>query len=69
MRLILGNQPFLGVPGAGCPPARDAFDAPLPADVLHAKADEVLGSAHLDVEEFAAAAEAWFGAAAMGAFP
>ena len=69
MRLILGYQPFLGVPGAACPPAHDAFDATLPADVLHAKADEVLGSAHLDVEEIAAAAEVWFGAAAMGASP
>ena len=69
MRLILGDQPFLGVSGAACPPTRDAFDAALAADVLYAEADEVLGPAHLDVEELAATADAWFGATAMGACP
>src|SRR6516162_6168921 len=69
MRLILGDQPFLGVSGAACPPTRDAFDAALAADVLHAEADEVLRPAHLDVEELAAAANARFGVSAVEASP
>jgi hypothetical protein len=67
MRLVLGDQPFLGAPGSAGAPACDPLDTAVAANILGLECHERLPWLYFDVKE-SAPPRRWFRAASRRRF-